>query len=87
MKTVGKQWREKRKHAVDKYKRFTNGVYSVKRHSSSVNVYEYVDPPLDSCISKEQNSPGNSDSVKTERVKSEMVSNNNLDLINIARAN
>jgi len=52
--TLGKQWREKRINAVNKYKRFTKGVYSVKRHTSSANAYEYVDPPPHLYISNEE---------------------------------
>lgn len=53
LKTDGKQWREKRNNSVDKYRRFKNGVYSVKRHTSNMNEYEYVDPPPQSNISSE----------------------------------
>lgn len=52
--TLGKQWRENQKNAGNKYKRFTNGVYSVKRHTSSANAYEYVDPPPHLYISNEE---------------------------------
>lgn len=51
--TLGKQWREKRKNAVNKYKRFINGIYSAKRHTSNANAYEYVDPPPHLDISNE----------------------------------
>lgn len=43
LKTVGKQFQEKRKRATDKYKRFTNGVYSLRRHTFKGNAYEYID--------------------------------------------
>jgi len=75
LKTVGKQWREKRKYAVNKYIRFKNGVYSVKRHNSNVNTCELVDSPPESCISKEEQSSSGSDiSGATEHVKLETVS-------------
>lgn len=50
---AGKQWRELRSIEVDKYKQFTYGVYSIKRHTSNVNTYIYIDPPLQSCLSNE----------------------------------
>lgn len=39
---------------MDKYKRFKNGIYSIKRYTSNVNAYEYVDPPPLSHISNEK---------------------------------
>lgn len=75
LKTVGKQWREFRKHNVDKYKRFTNGVYSIKRHTFKINTHEYVDPPPHSCLSnKEQSSCCSSDGSQIECVQSDTVS-------------
>ncbi|XP_025206218.1 dual specificity protein phosphatase CDC14C isoform X2 [Melanaphis sacchari] len=65
---LGRQWREKRKNAVNKYKRFIHGIYSAKRHTSNANAYEYVDPPPHSHISNEEqftsNSSGNSEICK-----------------------
>ncbi|XP_060844473.1 dual specificity protein phosphatase CDC14C-like [Rhopalosiphum padi] len=62
---LGKQWRQRRKNAVDKYKRFINGIYSAKRHTSNANAYEYVDPPPHLNISNEKqftsSSSGNSE--------------------------
>lgn len=52
--TLGKQWREQRPNTDNKYKRFTNGVYSVKRHNSNADIYEYVDPPPHLYISSEK---------------------------------
>lgn len=45
LKLMGIQWRKKRKQNIDKYKRFKNGVYSVKAYASNTSAYEYVDPP------------------------------------------
>lgn len=72
---TGKQWREKRKDTVDKYKRFKHGVYSVKRHTSNTNTYEYINPPPQSCLSfKEQPLSSSSKSSETECDKTKKVS-------------
>lgn len=48
IKSLGEQWREKRNLPINRYKRFTYGVYSIKRHTSNDITYEYVDPPSQS---------------------------------------
>lgn len=73
MKTAGKQWRDRRRHATGKYKRFANGVYSVKRHDFHVDACEYVDPPPESCLSGQGRS-GNGNGETAERATPEPVS-------------
>ncbi|VVC42791.1 Hypothetical protein CINCED_3A023821, partial [Cinara cedri] len=56
IKSLGEQWREKRNLPLNKYKRFTYGVYSIKRHTSNAITYEYVDPPSQSLVDIEDQS-------------------------------
>lgn len=60
---------------VHKYKQFTRGVYSIKRHTSQVNICNYIDPPLQSSISSEVLQPGCSKS-DIEHVQSKEVNYN-----------
>lgn len=80
--TIGKQWRDKKKHTIEKYRRFKNGVYSFKRYNSDGYTYEYVDSPLQSCFSNEKHfSSSSSEKNEIECVELEgvnyMISNNN----------
>jgi hypothetical protein len=72
---AGKQWRELRNIEVDKCKQFTNGVYSIQRHTCNVNMYNYIEPPPHSSLSNKVlqlgcSKSGNSD---VEHVQSEKV--------------
>lgn len=72
---MGKQWRERRKDTIDKYKRFKNGVYSKKRHTSNTNTYEYVNSPPQSDLSFEEQPLSSSSKIsETECVKTKKVS-------------
>lgn len=73
IKSLGDQWREKRKLSINKYKRFTCGVYSVKRHTYNAITYEYVDPPSQPSIdTKDQSSCSNSGNSNIGRVVQEV---------------
>ncbi|XP_050530020.1 dual specificity protein phosphatase CDC14C isoform X1 [Daktulosphaira vitifoliae] len=48
---TGEQWRHQIKHSEKRYKRFINGIYSVKRHATVFSSYSYTEsPPLSSFI-------------------------------------
>lgn len=50
-------------------------MYSVKRHTSNTNTYEYVNPPPQSCLSfKEQPLSSSGKSSETECVETKKVS-------------
>lgn len=46
---------------MNKYKCFTSGVYSIKRHTSNAITYEYVDPPQSLIDSEDQSYCSTSD--------------------------
>lgn len=72
IKSLGEQWREKRKFPINKYKRFNCGVYSVKRHTCNAITYQYVDPPSHSLIDNEEQSSCNSSGVSEIRCVQEV---------------
>jgi len=72
---MGREWREIKKIAVNKYKRFTYGVYSKRQNISSSTEHEYVDPPLQSSISKRNHCSTITNEIsEVEKTKSKIVS-------------
>ncbi|XP_050426218.1 dual specificity protein phosphatase CDC14C-like [Adelges cooleyi] len=57
LRNMGKLWRQRITHSSGKYKRFANGVNSIKRHESTCNPYTFVEPPPLSSMSSGTDEP------------------------------